>query len=65
VVEFFVDLGEIRPEVKLMDMVRAWLANEPPSTPHCMMWSYHQPVGEDQPSILMGTLIMGEPIDLG
>jgi hypothetical protein len=64
VVEFFVDLADPRPELQMLELIRAWLGEQSPLTIHSISFSY-QPHTEIDPSLLVAQLILGQPLDLG
>ncbi len=64
-VEFFVDLSNPRPELELLGLIRAWLAEEPPLTLAHLTFAYQPPSDVGEPALLCGVLTVGDSLDLG
>jgi hypothetical protein len=63
-VEFYVDLGAGRPDLEIMRHISDWLAARAPLTLHSIQFSY-MPETDMEPPLLVGNMIVGEPIDIG
>jgi hypothetical protein len=63
--EFFIDLGEPRPELDLLDLVRAWVEQQAPLTLTNLSFNYQPATDMGEPPLLVGVLIFGEPLDVG
>lgn len=64
VVEFYVHLGDPRPEVMLFEMIAQWLGTEPPYNIHGVQISYHRR-NDEEPDFMCGLLLLGAPLDIG
>lgn len=63
-IEFYVDLSNPRPDIELFDLVKRWLSGQAPLPVNGLMVSYHRET-EDEPPMMVGLLLVGEPIDVG
>lgn len=64
IVEFYVDLGEPRPDIRICEMIRDWVAEHAAFPLAAVHFSYHRET-DDEPSMLVGNLYVGEPLDVG
>ncbi len=64
VVEFYVHLGIARPDLRLIELVHEWLHSNSPVPLGGLSISYHR-ASQDEPDLLVGVLLVGEPIDVG
>lgn len=64
-IEFYVDIAEPRPEIALFELVTFWLRDQAPLVTFGLSISYQQPGQDGAPGLLIGQLLVGEPLDLG
>jgi hypothetical protein len=63
-IELYADLGSGRPDMEIFKLVLEFLSDQPPLTLHSMTFGYHAATDTEAP-MLVATLIVGEPIDIG
>lgn len=63
-VEFYVNLGDVRPDIGIFDLIKHWMQDQPPIVLHSVQFAYHRGIG-DEPDHLAAVLMVGEPIDIG
>lgn len=63
-IEFYADLGAPRPDLQAVRMIHGWLKDHAP-LPLASIQFHYQPETDEQPALLVSTLYVGEPLDIG
>lgn len=63
-VEFYVNLGDVRPDIRIFELIHQWMQDQPPIVLHSIQFAYHRGVGSE-PDHLAANLLVGQPIDIG